>query len=226
MYGHLLGSLIGSALGARPKSHLLARQFFTGGPSSFLNASTLLSAAALGWGAYEIWRTRPGASTPTSTATLVPSLARPASATAIPAFASAAPVASAASGASSTVEVVKTDGLRRVVALVIAAARCDGDLGEEEYAALVAKARETGADKLVAEELARQRPLPEILAGARDPKLKEDLYVLAFGIVRADEDVNAAERVFLARLSDLLGLDDTLVARLEKETAQRIMRGG
>ena len=50
--------------------------------------------------------------------------------------------------------------------------------------------------------------------------------MLAFGIVRADEDVNAAERVFLARLSDLLGLDDTLVARLEKETAQRIMRGG
>ena len=153
----------------------------------------------------------------------MPGLARPASATAIPAFASAAPVAS---GASSTVEVVQTDGLRRIVALVIAAARCDGELGEEEYAALVAKARETGADKLVAEELARQRPLPEILAGARDPKLKADLYVLAFGIVRADEDVNAAERVFLARLSGLLGLDDALVARLEKETAQKIMRGG
>jgi uncharacterized membrane protein YebE (DUF533 family) len=225
VYGNLLGSLIGGALGARPKSHSMARQFFGGGLGSFLNASTLLSAAALGWGAYEVWRTRPGASTPTSTATVVPGTARPASAMSIPAVAGSSG-APGASGASSTVEVVQTDGLRRTVALVIAAARCDGELGEEEYAKLVATARESGADKLVAEELARQRPLPEILAGARDPKLKEDLYVLAFGIVRADEDVNAAERVFLARLSGLLGLDDATVARLEKETAQKIMRGG
>jgi hypothetical protein len=45
---------------------------------------------------------------------------------------------------------------------------------------------------------------------------------LAFSIVRADEQVTGAERVFLARLASLLGLDPPAVARLEREAASRI----
>jgi uncharacterized membrane protein YebE (DUF533 family) len=40
--------------------------------------------------------------------------------------------------------------------------------------------------------------------------------------VRADEQVNGAERIYLAQLAHLLGLDAATVARLETATAARI----
>src|SRR2546428_13854137 len=79
---------------------------------------------------------------------------------------------------------------------------------------------------MVLEELEARRPLSEIVAGALDPKLRADLYVLAFGIVRADDDVSGAERAWLSQLASLLGLDQATVARLEVEASAHIDRGG
>lgn len=55
-----------------------------------------------------------------------------------------------------------------------------------------------------------------------DPKEKEEMYVLAFSIVRADENVTGAERIYLAQLAANLGLDGATVARLEQDAASRI----
>ena len=55
-----------------------------------------------------------------------------------------------------------------------------------------------------------------------DPQLKEQLYSLAFGIVRADEALTGGERIYLAQLAHQLGLDAAAVARLEAEAAARI----
>ncbi len=46
--------------------------------------------------------------------------------------------------------------------------------------------------------------------------------MLAFTIVRADETVTGAERVYLAQLAYQLGLDAATVAQLETDTAARI----
>jgi hypothetical protein len=279
----LLGSLIGGTLSARPKRHHMASSFLTGGPgtfpgASFLDASTIMTVAALGFGAYEIYRTRSGAGS-TSNATLggspaipaAPSIANP------PSRASSAPFSlpQVFGGARSTVEVVPSeptstrvppvpgvpplpaipmpstptlasaaeiargtggspsselpaesasDGVRRIAALLVAAARADGELGEEEFAELVKAAQANGADREVQAALVNPRPVAEIVAGVRDPKLKEDLYVLAFTIVRADEDVSGAERIWLAGLASALGLDPASTARIEKDTIQRIHR--
>jgi uncharacterized membrane protein YebE (DUF533 family) len=127
-------------------------------------------------------------------------------------------------GARSTVEIVPdpVDGMSRIAGLLVCAARADGELGEEEYGCIVREAKNAGADARVMAEVQSPRPIEQLVAGVRDPKLASDLYVLAFTVVRADEDVNARERAFLTKLAGLLGLDAGSVARLESEAARRI----
>jgi len=60
------------------------------------------------------------------------------------------------------------------------------------------------------------------VAGVTDPQLKEQLYTLAFTIVRADESVTGGERIYLAQLAHRMGLDPAAVARLEAEASARI----
>ena len=128
--------------------------------------------------------------------------------------------------ARSTVEVVPDpiDGVSRIAGLLVASARADGELGEEEYAYIVREAQNAGADERVMAEFQNPRPVEALVAGVRDPKLASDLYVLAFTVVRADEDVSAPERAYLQKLGGLLGLDAGSVARLESETVQKIAR--
>ena len=110
----------------------------------------------------------------------------------------------------------------RVVRLMISAAGADGHLGPEEREAILAEARKAGAEDAVARELESPRPLADIVAGVGDTKLREDLYALAFGIVRADETVTGAERIYLAQLAHQLGLEKDAVSRLEEQVATRI----
>lgn len=108
------------------------------------------------------------------------------------------------------------------MALSIAAARCDGELGEDEYGRLLQVARENQAESLVARELSQARPLSGLAAGIVEVQHKADLYVLAYSILRADESVSSAERSWLAQWASLLGLDPATTARLEKDAAYRI----
>jgi uncharacterized membrane protein YebE (DUF533 family) len=105
---------------------------------------------------------------------------------------------------------------------MISAARADGDLGPEEREAILTEARGVGAEDAVARELESPRPLAEIVAGVTDAKLREELYTLAFGIVRADEAVTGGERIYLAQLAHQLELAPQTVTRLESEVASRI----
>ena len=112
--------------------------------------------------------------------------------------------------------------LLQLVRLMISAARADGEIGPAERERILWEAREVGAAEEVERELLAPRPVAEIVAGARDPAFKEQLYALAFTIVRADEAVSGGERIYLAQLAHCLALDGTAVARLEAETAARI----
>ena len=55
-----------------------------------------------------------------------------------------------------------------------------------------------------------------------DPRQRTTLYVLAFTILRADEQLTGAERIFLAQLAHLLELGPEDAARLERDTGERI----
>ena len=70
--------------------------------------------------------------------------------------------------------------------------------------------------------MTQPRPLAEIVAGVTDPHERATLYVLAYTVLRADEHVTGAERIYLAQLANLLGLDAPTIAKLETDTGQRI----
>ena len=110
----------------------------------------------------------------------------------------------------------------RMVRLALSAAQADGALSAEERTTVLARARDAGLADLVDHELHQQRPLAEIVAGVTDPAQRATLYSLAFAVVRADEQVGGAERIYLAQLANLLGLDPAAVQQLEASAAKKI----
>ena len=110
----------------------------------------------------------------------------------------------------------------RYLRLAIAAARADGEISGNERAHLLEEARRAGLEAVAQRELDAPRPLREIVAGVTDPGQRQDLYRLAFAIVRADEGVSDAERLWLGQLTLLLGLEPVEAARLEGETSAGI----
>ena len=190
----LIGGLIeGALLGRRGRTHALRR--LTGGSGSLLSASNLLAAAGLAWGLYEAAQGSTAETSPGAPPPLPP------------------PSGGAAAWPSSE--------LRRIVRLTISAARADGDLSLEERGRILGKARELGAEELVTEELRSPHPLAEIVAGVSDPVLKSELYTLAYGIVRSDDGVTGAERIYLAQLAHQLGLDPVATRTLESAADNR-----
>jgi uncharacterized membrane protein YebE (DUF533 family) len=200
----VLNGLIRGALSGRSKPWRHTRRAI--GSGSLVNARTLLAAAGVAWGLYETWQgqQRSGATTAAPTASPPPLPTTPVQ-----------PVAPSADGA-------LPPSILQLLRLMISAARADGEIGEAERERILAEAREVGAWAEVQRELVAPLPLPEIVAGVEDPGLKQQLYTLAFTIVRADETVTGGERIYLAQLAHRLALDASTVARLEGEVAARI----
>jgi uncharacterized membrane protein YebE (DUF533 family) len=192
----LIGALLQGAVGGRGKKSRGAMKYLTGGRGSFLSAGTLLTAAGLAWGAYEAAtrKNQGGGTAPPPLPGTSPGPLPPG----MPAE------------------------MLRLVRLTIAAAGVDGRLADQERAAILAQAHAVGAVAVVEQEIQSPRPLAEIVAGVTDPGMKEQLYVLAFAVVRADESVSGGERIFLAQLAHALGLDPTTTARIESEASARI----
>jgi uncharacterized membrane protein YebE (DUF533 family) len=114
------------------------------------------------------------------------------------------------------------DPLLQLVRLAVSAARADGEMTAQERDVILARAKEAGLDSVVEAELAETRPLAEIVRGVSGLAAKQEYYVLAFTIVRADESVSGAERIYLAQLAHQLGLDPAAVAAIEAETSAKI----
>jgi uncharacterized membrane protein YebE (DUF533 family) len=110
----------------------------------------------------------------------------------------------------------------RMVRLALSAAQADGALSAEERTTVLARANDAGLADLVERELQEPRPLAEIVSGVTDPAQRATLYSLAFAVVRADEQVGGAERIYLAQLANLLGLDPAAVQQLEAAAATKI----
>ncbi|HUL76189.1 MAG TPA: DUF533 domain-containing protein [Vicinamibacteria bacterium] len=213
--GDILDGLVRGALGSSGKTWERAGHAVRHG--GLINARTLLAAAGVAWGLYETWQSQqaPVAAAPHGSASAGGSP---------PAGPLAAPPRPGAISPAGEAGLPRP--VLQLLRLMISAARADGELGPAERARILAEAREVGAEALVLRELDSPRPLGEIVAGVTDPQLKEQLYTLAFTIVRADEAVTGSERIYLAQLAHRLGLDPTAVARLEAEAARHIDAAG
>jgi uncharacterized membrane protein YebE (DUF533 family) len=221
---NLIGTMIQGALLGGGKRSRGASRYLRGGRNSLLNASTLLTVGGLVWGVIETMQQQ-GASAGQGTA---PVPGGPASqggglpAASIPPLPGSPTTDSPVTATVPAIEAGIPEGAVKLVRLMVAAARADGDLTETERATVLDHARAAGAEALVADEIARPTPLARIVDGISDPRQRADLYTLAYGIVRADETVSGAEQIFMAQLAALLDLEREVVARLEGEAGSRI----
>jgi uncharacterized membrane protein YebE (DUF533 family) len=202
----LLSGLIRGAMSGRRKSWKRTGRAFR--RSGIINPQSLLAAAGVAWGLYETWQQDQARKAQGVATVGAPGPAAP------PPLPGTPPVVAETSSL--------PPAILQLMRLMISAARADGEIGPAERERILGEAREIGAEAEVAREIEVRRPVAEIVRGVADPQLKEQLYSLAFAIVRADEAVSGGERIYLAQLAHQLGLDAAAVARLEAEASARI----
>jgi len=204
----LIQGVLSSVLGGGRKRSRGALRYLTGSRGSFwTRPTTLLTAAGVAWGIYESLQQRADQSPATGGAT---------PATPATGGGSVPPLPGQAATATED-----RDALR-LVQLAISAANADGVMSEKERAAVVQQAQAAGVGDVVERELNHPRPLTEIVSGVADPAERATLYVLAFTVLRADEQVTGAERIYLAQLAHLLSLEPATVQKLEMDAGDRI----
>lgn len=212
----LLNGVLSAVLGGRShrrRSHR-ALNYLTGGHrgSFWTNPSTLLTAAGVAWGIYEtMQQSASGAvgSRGSGGSEGLSSISAPGS------------TGSPGSAGSPTANNISPEALR-IVRLAISAAYADGSVSDTERAAILDQAKTAGVSEIVDAEMQQPRPLAEVVAGVSDAAQRATMYVLAYSMVRGDEQPSGAERIYLAQLANLLGLDVATVQELEQQAASRI----
>jgi uncharacterized membrane protein YebE (DUF533 family) len=233
----LLNGVLSSVLGGgRRKKSKGALRYLTGGGrgSFFTNPTTLLTAAGLAWGIYETMQNSgtvggaPHGSAGAGGAMGAAGLGTVGSVSSSGFTGSTSPSAplpplpniggQSAGGQSAG---ISTDAMR-IVRLAISAANADGSVNDAERTAILDQARTAGVADVVEAEMRQPRPLAEIVSGVNDAGQRATLYVLAFSMVRGDEQPTGAERIYLAQLANLLSLDPATAQQLEQKAASRI----
>jgi uncharacterized membrane protein YebE (DUF533 family) len=197
----LLNGVLSAVLGGRGRRRRSRRatNYLTGGGrgSFWTNPSTLLTAAGVAWGIYETMQNTAAGSV------------------------GSAGSQGSASGGSSSASAVSPEALR-IVRLAISAACADGSVSDAERAAILDQAKTAGVAEIIEAEMQQPRPLAEIVSGVSDAAQRATMYVLAYSMVRGDEQPSGAERIYLAQLANLLGIDVATVQELEQKAASRI----
>ena len=207
----LLNGVLSAVLGGRGRRRRSRRamNYLTGGGrgSFWTNPSTLLTAAGMAWGIFETMQ-QSGTFGSVGSGGSVSSGG----------LGSAGSQGSGPTGPPST---VSPEALR-IVRLAISAAYADGSVSDTERAAILDHAKTAGVGEIVEAEMEQPRPLAEIVSGISDAAQRATMYVLAYSMVRGDEQPTGAERIYLAQLANLLGLDVATVQQLEDKAAHRI----
>ena len=203
----LLNGVLRSVLGGRRRRSRRALGYLTGGGrgSFWTNPTTLLTAAGMAWGIFETMQQNSQSSGGSvGVGAMDSSGATP-------------PLPNVGSQTSA----VSPETLR-IVRLAISAANADGSVSEVERAAILDQAKTAGVADIIESEMRQPRPLAEIVSGVSDAGQRATMYVLAYSMARGDEQPSGAERIYLAQLANLLGIDVGTVQQLEQTAASRI----
>jgi uncharacterized membrane protein YebE (DUF533 family) len=217
----LLNGVLRSVLGGRGRRSRRAMSYLTGGGGSsfWTNPTTLLTAAGVAWGIFETMQNSGTFGTAGATGS-----GGAAGAMGLGSMGSAGSSASTAplpplpnvGGQPMSPEAL------RIVRLAVSAAHADGSVSDGERSAIMDQANKAGVGELVEAELRQPRPLAEIVSGVTDTTQRGTLYVLAYSMVRGDEQPTGAERIYLAQLANLLHIDAATAQQLEQKASSRI----
>ena len=214
----ILSIVLRGAMGRSGRKRARRATRFITGNGGFLTASTVLAAAGVAWGIYDSVKGQN-----------VPHVPGVSASAAEGRYGETSPKLAGGSGASvggpppiPFTAAVMPDPVLRMIRLAVSASRADGELTPQERELILARSQAAGLDAVIEAELTATRPLAEIVRGITDPAARKEFYVLAFTIVRADETVTGAERIYLAQLAHQLGLDPAAVSAIEAETTAKI----
>lgn len=207
----LLNGVLRSVLGGRRRRSRRALGYLTGGGrgSFWTNPTTLLTAAGMAWGIFETMQQNSQGSGGSG------------GSVAAGAMGSSSAATPSLPDVGSQTSAVSPETLR-IVRLAISAANADGSVSEVERAAILDQAKTAGVADIIETEMRQPRPLAEIVSGVSDAGQRATMYVLAYSMVRGDEQPSGAERIYLAQLANLLGIDVGTVQQLEQTAASRI----
>ena len=209
----VLSVVLMGSLGRSGRKRASRATRYVTGHRGFLSGSALMAAAGVAWGIYDTMKSQNQGPEAASGVPPIPGVPP------LPTGVSAVhPLRSASADATASA----LDPVARIIRLAVSAAKADGTLSDDERTLIMQRAREAGLEAAVEAELSQTRPLADIVHGVTDPAMKNELYILAFTIVRADENVSGAERIYLAQLAHQLGLDAAATQALETETANKI----
>ena len=215
----ILSVVLRGAMGRSGRKRARRATNYLTGNGGFLTASSVLAAAGVAWGIYDSMQ---GANVPGG-ATVSASAAEGRSGETSPKLAG---VSGASVGGPPPIPVLPADlpnPVLQMIRLAVSASRADGELSAVEREQILDRATAAGLEAVIEPELTQtSRPLAEIVEGVTDPAARREFYTLAFTIVRADEVVTGAERIYLAQLAHRLGLDPATVAAIEAETTAKI----
>ncbi len=220
----ILGIVLRGTMGRSGRKRARRATKFITGNGGFLTASTVLAAAGVVWGIYDSVKGQDVGEVP-----MVPGVPGVSASAAEGRYGETSPklagVAGASAGGPPPIPVLTADlpsPVLQMIRLAVSASRADGQLTAQEREVILVRAREAGLESVVESELTTTRPLAEIVRGITDPAARREFYVLAFTIVRADETVSGAERIYLAQLAHLLALDPAATVAIEAETSAKI----
>ena len=209
----VLSVVLRGSLGRSGRKRASRATRYVTGHRGFISGSALMAAAGVAWGIYDTMKAQSQGPEAVSGVPPIPGIPPlPPSGSAVPPFTSASVDATTGT----------LDPVARIIRLAVSAAKADGTLSDDERGLIMERARQAGLESIVEAELSQTRPLADIVRGVTDPAIKNELYILAFTIVRADENVSGAERIYLAQLAHQLGLDAAAAQALETETANKI----
>ncbi|MBP0437682.1 DUF533 domain-containing protein [Tianweitania sediminis] len=95
---------------------------------------------------------------------------------------------------------------------MIAAAHADGTISAEERYRIMGHAEDADDRRVLERELASPRALPELLAQVKDRETAEEFYLASSAAVDGGSDAN---RLYLSRLREQLGLDEKVAAEID-----------
>jgi uncharacterized membrane protein YebE (DUF533 family) len=216
----LLSLFLEGALGRSGRKRARRAARFLSGHKGFVTASGLLAAAGVAWGVYDSLKSS-AAGAPGPTGAIGAGAMGPTDVVPPP-----LPVSSSIAGVETVASAALPPEVQRIVRLAVSAARADGELSAPERALIVEHARRAGLGAEAELELERPHPLSDIVQGITGEPTRHDLYTLAFTIIRADESITGAERIYLAQLAHQLGLDPATAARIEAEATAAIDAAG
>lgn len=110
---------------------------------------------------------------------------------------------------------------RAVLTAVVAAAKADGHIDDQEHAAIEAELDKLGADpdlqSWLRREIAKPLDAADVARAADSDVVASEMYLASCMVIDTE---NAMERAYLDELANRLGLDPDLRARLDREVDQ------